>query len=486
MKPNDTSSFWTFVTKNSAETYSRLLHKFTRAILLTGGAHVLGYEFPLTAEDKQHVLKLERALKALAGSREVSLENSAEVEDQSDNGDEDKIEAEVDEDEADEMYELDGDVDDDRGDRDDEGDDEGENDSSSEPSDERQELSKHEDAALRAFHDFFKHFLLITTDSTNDEDIKWSNVLECLMAIYTLQEDGNFWQPSGVSQMFATLHYHIRGAIVYEAMRMRECNPTKYPRLILYVFFFFIQIFNCDHPTCHCSAVEELCQKNFHPNAHSPFNIVDDYQTVATGLAKSGPNSPPTTIVHDGGKLIDYKGHRLSVPVWQAALQEFSRTLKERIDAFCYKTDFGLRIPDSVPDDWTETKRGYSWIHNADFSPNPDALLRAKMADPKLQLASLRDTEDGTVLDFNAGAVWQILDDCAKINRDLAVFAFFTAGQTPRITEFIPHKHANSSCPQTVFRSQKDLWLVTWWTRRCGCRCHELCTFQPVTSCISK
>ena len=154
-------------------------------------------------------------------------------------------------------------------------------------------------------------------------------------------------------------------------------------------FFFFIQIFNCDHPTCHCSAVEELCQKNFHPNAHSPFNIVDDYQTVATGLAKSGPNSPPTTIVHDGGKLIDYKGHRLSVPVWQAALQEFSRTLKERIDAFCYKTDFGLRIPDSVPDDWTETKRGYSWIHNAEFSPNPDALLRAKMADPKLQLASL-------------------------------------------------------------------------------------------------
>ena len=242
MKPNDTSSFWTFVTKNSAETYSRLLHKFTRAVLLTGGAHVSGYEFPLTTEDKQRVLKLERALKALAGSREVSLENSAEVEDQSDDGDEDKIEAEVDEDEADEMYELDGDVDDDGGDRDDEGDDEGENDGSSEPSDdsERRELSKHEDAALRAFHDFFKHFLLITTDSTNDEDIKWSNVLECLMAIYALQEDGNFRQPSGVSQMFATLHYHIRGAIVYEAMRMRECNPTKYPRLILYVFFFFL------------------------------------------------------------------------------------------------------------------------------------------------------------------------------------------------------------------------------------------------------
>ena len=182
---------------------------------------------------------------------------------------------------------------------------------------------------------------------------------------------------------------------------------------------------------------------------------------VATGLARSGPNSPPTTIVHEGGKLIDYKGHCLSVPVWQTALQGLSRTLKEAIDAFCYRTDFGLHIPDSVPDDWTETKRGYSWIHDANFSPNLDALLQAKMADPKLQLASLGNTEDGDVLDFNAGAMWQILDDCARINRDLALFAFFTAGQTPRITEFIPHKHTNSNRPRTIFRSQKDLWLVT-------------------------
>ena len=423
-------------------------------MLLAGDAHVSGYKFPLTAEDERRARKLERALKALAGSRELSPEDE-EVDDRREIDDEDEIEGEVNEDEADEMYELDDDTDsDDDGDEEEE-----ESHDSSECGGERRERSKYEDSALRAFHDFFKHFLLVTTDLPTDEDIKWTNVLECLMAIYALQEDGNFRQPSSVSQMFATLHYHIRGAIVHEATRMKESNPTKYPRLILYVFSSFSPVY--EPSNCYCRAVEELCRKNFDPHSHSPFNIVEDYQMVATGLAKSGSNSPPTTIVHEGGKLIDYKGHCLSVPVWQTALQGLSRALKERIDAFCYNTDFSLRIPDSVPDDWTETKRGYSWIHNAEFLPNPDALLRAKMVDPKLQLASLRETEDGNVLDLNAGAMWQIMDECAKINRDLACLAFFTAGSTPRITEFISHKHTNSTRARTVFRSQQDLWLVT-------------------------
>jgi hypothetical protein len=170
---------------------------------------------------------------------------------------------------------------------------------------------------------------------------------------------------------------------------------------------------------------------------------VDDYQSAASGLARSGPGSPPTTIVSDDKKSIDYKGHELSIPVWQTALQKLGHTLQETLDSFCYNTDFGLRIPDVVPDDWTETTRGYGWVHNADFLEDPDAFLKALMVDPKLQLASLRTTEDGDVLEFNHGALWQIMDKCAKINCLLALLAFFTPGQTPKITEFGAHKHTN-------------------------------------------
>jgi hypothetical protein len=92
---------------------------------------------------------------------------------------------------------------------------------------------------------------------------------------------------------------------------------------------------------------------------------------------------------------------------------------------------------------------------------DPDALLKTLMIDPKLQLASLRTTADGDVLEFNNGALWQIMDKCTKINCLLALLAFFTPSQTPRITEFGAHKHTNSTRPRTVFRSQKDIWLVT-------------------------
>ena len=47
---------------------------------------------------------------------------------------------------------------------------------------------------------------------------KWDDVLECLIAVYCLREDGNFKAPQDVTQIFAQLHYHIRGATLYEAM----------------------------------------------------------------------------------------------------------------------------------------------------------------------------------------------------------------------------------------------------------------------------
>jgi len=92
---------------------------------------------------------------------------------------------------------------------------------------------------------------------------------------------------------------------------------------------------------------------------------------------------------------------------------------------------------------------------------DPDALLKALMADPKLQLAFLRMTKDEEVLEFNHGALWQIMDECTKINRLLALLAFFTASQTPRITKFGAHKHTNSTHPCTVFQSWEDMWFVT-------------------------
>ena len=140
--------------------------------------------------------------------------------DDDDAEDDEDGEPELDEDERDEAYELDSDTDDEE-----------------EPNDSDLVegvggLTESEEAAILAFHDLFKPFLLATTETT-DEDSKWNNVLECLLAVYALRKDSTFRSPSQVSKTFAALHYHIRGAIVYEAVLMRERDPTKYPRLYM-------------------------------------------------------------------------------------------------------------------------------------------------------------------------------------------------------------------------------------------------------------
>jgi hypothetical protein len=236
------------VAKKSEMTYGLLLYKFSRAILLAKPDHASKYQFPLTSEDKQRVKKLEEVLKALAkekeGPRRMATQktgspfegsDNAEIadednseddrdddhdEDDDADGDEDG-EPELDEDERDEAYELDSDSDDEEEEPNDSDTDEG-----------VEGLSECEEAAILAFHDLFKPFLLATTETT-DEDSKWKNVLECLLAVYALRKDSTFRPPSLVSQTFATLHYHIRGAIVYEAVLMREKDPTKYPRLYM-------------------------------------------------------------------------------------------------------------------------------------------------------------------------------------------------------------------------------------------------------------
>lgn len=248
---NKNPTFWTFVTKKSEMTYGLLLYKFSRAILLAKPNHVSKYQFPLTNRDKQRVKKLEQALKALGeekegpqrttgkanrktgspfeGSDEAEIADEDGSEDDRDVDDDDEDdetdndedgEPELDENERDEAYELDSDTNSD--------DEEDPNDS--DVVEDVGGLSENEEATILAFHDLFKPFLLATTETT-DEDSKWNNVLECLMAVYALRKDSTFRPPSLVSQTFAALHYHIRGAIVYEAVLMRERDPTKYPRL---------------------------------------------------------------------------------------------------------------------------------------------------------------------------------------------------------------------------------------------------------------
>jgi hypothetical protein len=93
--------------------------------------------------------------------------------------------------------------------------------------------NKQEDA-IEALHDVFKHIFYPRPLIGGS---KWSSIIECLWALHSLQEDGNFKPPVQVTGMFAQTHYHIRGSILYEGMRNKSDFDDDLEKQVFGSFF---------------------------------------------------------------------------------------------------------------------------------------------------------------------------------------------------------------------------------------------------------
>jgi len=157
---------------------------------------------------------------------------------------------------------------------------------------------------------------------------------------------------------------------------------------------------------------------------------------------------------------ITFGEHTLDVALWRKALQDLAQRVSQNIDDLCYHQDFGLSIPEKVPDDWTNTERNYGWTGNAEFVPDSLGLLHHMLKDESLQLAKVNS--EGK-LELKSAAMWKFLESSAVINQDLARLCFFVNGQNTRISEFVEHKHKNSSRPRTCLYDDhtNSIWLVT-------------------------
>jgi hypothetical protein len=94
-----------------------------------------------------------------------------------------------------------------------------------------EKLREHPDKEhVGAFHAFILPLLYARDLLAGDMDYsKWNEPLEGFMALHNLQEDGNFKPPHQVTQLFAQLHYHIRGAMLYEgAIKVADFGQNIY------------------------------------------------------------------------------------------------------------------------------------------------------------------------------------------------------------------------------------------------------------------
>lgn len=186
----------------------------------------------------------------------------------------------------------------------------------------------------------------------------------------------------------------------------------------------------------------------------SPLNIVIDYQRWVTSYVLNSPSAPKSH-VSDDSNLISYEEHTLSVASWRSGLSTFMLDVTHKIDKILHGLTF--ERPATIPDDWSNVSRGYSWIHNADFKIPEHALLQAILKGTQYSLFTV--DRDGELVDDVASQL-RLLADISDITYQLAFLCYTIPGGAARITEFIEHKLANGFRPRTLFRDTRDLWLV--------------------------
>lgn len=96
---------------------------------------------------------------------------------------------------------------------------------------------------ILVFHKFA--YPLLAANAVQDTSNKWNSPMECFLAIYNLKEDGNFQEASNVTQLFAKLEYHCRGATLFESHQKKSkfghditqyvLSPSKKPSINMQV-----------------------------------------------------------------------------------------------------------------------------------------------------------------------------------------------------------------------------------------------------------
>jgi Superfamily II DNA helicase len=186
----------------------------------------------------------------------------------------------------------------------------------------------------------------------------------------------------------------------------------------------------------------------------SPFNNVVESQRFASSLARNQPR-PPTCTVSDDGRFVTYKEITMEIEKWILGLHALLADTKTMVKELCHGKTIDVTIPDNVPDDMSENKRGYSWLDNGTFVKNR-ALLDILMHIPGLKVAQA--TQGGLV--FNTSYMQYFMSKASDIQDNLSVLCDATPGQTARATEFIETKIRNSNRPRNFFRRHGADWII--------------------------
>ncbi|KAJ7658681.1 hypothetical protein DFH06DRAFT_1407112 [Mycena polygramma] len=289
-------------------------------------------------------------------------------------------------------------------------------------------------AEIERFHSFITVFLLKRRGGNITEGQgKFDLPLECLCAIWSVDDHGRLRDARGSTKLLAMLKYLIRGTILFEANLQRAASGALLE-----------------------SAIESIAEDNLHVNALSPYNVIVDLQRAVSSVAYLSVDAPTMRVSQDMDTFY-HADKILHLPKFVDGLRRGIVEVQTRLD----KLLFGMRIPYKIPsvvaDDWPCKRRGYSFLSANTFHAEQRPYVRGLMDVTELSIGR-RDAAGKFML--NVAAVTEVLRRDEHFLEWLLP-ALFICASFARGAEFADHKHANGTLPRTIFMNGTDLWLVT-------------------------
>ncbi|KAF9522805.1 hypothetical protein CPB83DRAFT_899311 [Crepidotus variabilis] len=288
-------------------------------------------------------------------------------------------------------------------------------------------------SALNELHTFLKP---IVYPRPSSRESRWKDPLERFYALCTLKGDGTFHEAKDLTGLFAKMEYHMRSVMFYQGRAMMLASPSM----------------------TLLEAVSIQVKVNIGKDFESPFNACFNHHILLKALAARSTGAP-TVRVSDDGLQVFFKEITFEIPRFRNGLQGLFKQAEQDLNALLYNKDYGLSDLWKPPfkDDWANVARGYSGLkRNAELDCDNEFL-----EDVFREITPFSKTSDGLFV-ANIPAIDAWMSRVAAVTKNLALLAFFTAGQPARSTEFIETKIQNANRPRGLMIDHKgEVWLMT-------------------------
>ncbi|KAF4617471.1 hypothetical protein D9613_006448 [Agrocybe pediades] len=284
-------------------------------------------------------------------------------------------------------------------------------------------------AAIPAFHNFIKNLFYPRTPTSN----KWNDPFECLFAVYSLKEGGTFASAQASTHPLAALKYFIRGIMIHEAFN----NIDSFDGNITL-------------------AIEQEAKKNVVPMTSGAYNACCEHSRFISALAY-GSTRPPTTMISVDEQSVTHQGKKLRMSDLREGLQRLQEDLFTEILDLTLGFEKKIIDPQDLQDDWSNDEYGYTWLKQHRFLHDDEALFKALLVHPIWRLGTISNQK----FTIDSSCAWHYLDKSRQVLNKLFFYTFCTAGQTPRINEFVDYQIENGIRPRHFFWDNGRLWVAT-------------------------